>query len=240
MTTAPGYLVAEQDVEARRAPDDTVEERVTIDRSVGCERLEQRVLRFDPGRSASRTVDGALELLYVVSGNGTLLLERDAYPLEPGTGAFVVDGETYEVDNPGPDPMHVVAVRAPAEEPVGERKVIVRYDDQPALPATPNREFRYLVNQDAGCRDVTQFVGVIPPGRAPLHSHVYDEVVYVIEGDGVLHLNDRHEPLGPGSCVHLPPLQMHCLENVGDTPMRVLGVFHPSGDPASKAAVANE
>jgi oxalate decarboxylase/phosphoglucose isomerase-like protein (cupin superfamily) len=27
----------------------------------------------------------------------------------------------------------------------------------------------------------------------------------------------------------------HCIENTGTKDMRVLGVFHPSGDPASKA-----
>jgi mannose-6-phosphate isomerase-like protein (cupin superfamily) len=116
----------------------------------------------------------------------------------------------------------------------------VRHADRPSLPATPNREFRLLVNEDAGCLDVTQFVGLIPPGRAPMHSHTYDEVIYVIEGEGVLHLGGEDSPLGPGSCIHLPPLEEHCLENTGPAPMRVLGVFHPSGSPASKAYAANE
>jgi quercetin dioxygenase-like cupin family protein len=94
------------------------------------------------------------------------------------------------------------------------------------------------VNQDAGCLDVTQFVGVIPSGRAPDHSHTYDEVVYVVEGEGTLHVGDRRTPIAEGSCIHLPPLVMHCLENTADRPMRVLGVFHPSGDPASRASEA--
>jgi mannose-6-phosphate isomerase-like protein (cupin superfamily) len=83
---------------------------------------------------------------------------------------------------------------------------------------------------------VTQFVGVIPPSRAPLHSHTYDEVVFVLEGDGVYHIGAESIPMGPGTCIHLPPLTLHCLENTGSTDMRVLGVFHPSGDPASRAA----
>jgi mannose-6-phosphate isomerase-like protein (cupin superfamily) len=91
------------------------------------------------------------------------------------------------------------------------------------------------VNQDIGCRDVTQFVGIIPPGRAGMHSHVYDEVVYVIEGEGVLHLGGEQTPIGSGSCIHLPPLVEHCLENTGANEMRVLGVFYPQGDPASRA-----
>ncbi len=68
----------------------------------------------------------------------------------------------------------------------------------------------------------------------------YDEVVYVLEGEGVLHMHGREVPIRAGSCMHLPPLLMHCLENTGSGPMRVLGVFHPAGDPASRAAEANQ
>ena len=241
MSTAPGYVVQEHDVAPSR-DGDTATVRVTIDDSVGCERLEQRVHRFAPGGSIPRTLEGVVELLYVVSGRGTLRVDGAEHALEPETGAYVADGETWSVENPGPGELVLVAVRAPAAEmpDPAHRKVTVRYADQPALPASPDREFRYLVNEDAGCVDVTQFVGVIPPGRAPLHSHTYDEVVYVLEGEGMLHLRDTRTPLAAGSCIHLPPLVMHCLENVGTAPMRVLGVFHPSGDPASRAAVANE
>ena len=42
-------------------------------------------------------------------------------------------------------------------------------------------------------------------------------------------------PITPGTCLHLPPYTLHCLENSGRTEMKVLGVFHPSGDPASRA-----
>lgn len=149
-------------------------------------------------------------------------------------------GDRYAVENPGSGELVVVSVTAPPEAGGNTRsEVTIRFADRPVLPATPNREFRYLVNQDQGCLDVTQFVGLIPPGRAAMHSHTYDEVVYVIEGEGVLHLDGKDTPIGPGSCIHLPPLEEHCLENTGPTPMRVLGVFHPSGDPASRAYVAS-
>jgi mannose-6-phosphate isomerase-like protein (cupin superfamily) len=55
-------------------------------------------------------------------------------------------------------------------------------------------------------------------------------------GEGVLHLGGRATPIAPASCIHLPPLQEHCLENAGGGTMRVLGVFHPAGDPASRAS----
>ncbi|MDP8911785.1 MAG: cupin domain-containing protein [Actinomycetota bacterium] len=238
-----GYVVAERDVPERRPEGDTAATRVTIDASCGCEHLEQRVIRFGAGRSRMRTADGRQEVLYVAAGTGTLRLEGGAaYELEPNMGFYVVPGDRYDVESAGQNELVVVSVTAPAvrdARPDPSRRA-VRWAEQPPLPAGKDREFRYLVNQEVGCPDVTQFVGVIPPGRAPMHSHTYDEVVYVVDGEGVLHLNGDETRIGAGSCIHLPPLVEHCLENTGEQPMRVLGVFHPSGDPASRASEANQ
>jgi mannose-6-phosphate isomerase-like protein (cupin superfamily) len=241
MSGAEGFVTSEQEVLPRREDGDTAEVRTTIDASAGCPHLEQRVLRFAAGRSRERRNDGRQEVLYVVSGSGTLQLDGTPHRLEPDMGVFIVPGEAYAIENEGPDELHVVSVTAP-ESGLGvgsNRRVTVRYADQHPLPATSNREFRYLVNEDAGCLDITQFVGVIPPSNAPRHTHDYDEVVYVIEGQGVLHLGERETPMGPGTCIHLPPHTLHTLENSGSGNMRVLGVFHPSGDP-SRAYIDNK
>jgi mannose-6-phosphate isomerase-like protein (cupin superfamily) len=214
----------------------TASVRTTIDASRGCELLEQLVIRYAPGRSATRSSGELQQLVYVAEGRGTLILEGREHPLEPDTGAFVGSGESYAVDNPGPEELVLVIVGAPelAGHAAGERRT-VRFADRPVLKAGANREFRFLVDRDLGCADITQFVGSIPPGRAPTHSHTYDEVVYVIEGQGLLHLAGRETPIRAGTCIHLPPLVEHCLENTGANNMRVLGVFYPQGDPASRA-----
>jgi mannose-6-phosphate isomerase-like protein (cupin superfamily) len=229
-------VVDASSLDPSREDDDTAEIRVTFDRSRGCERLVQRVVSFAPGRSRPRAHADAQEILYVVSGRGTLYLDGREHALEPESGVFVAAGETAEVENPGPEPLVVVSVLAPEERAPGpERKVVVRFADQPELRADAKRTFRYLVNQDAGCADVTQFVGIVQPCRAPDHGHSYDEVGYIIEGEGVAHIGDEHVPLRPGSCFHLPPEQVHCIENNGTGVMRIMGVFHPSGDPASRS-----
>ena len=231
-----GFVINESAVEVHASEGDTASTRVAIDASCGCERLEQRVIRFEPGRSRERVLEGRQEVLYIAAGNGTIDINGESHRLEPDMGVYLTPGDRYSVENPGPEELLAVSVTAPHEASGnGGHGVTVRYADRPVLPASPNREFRYLVNQDIGCRDVTQFVGIIPPGRAPAHSHTYDEVVYVIEGQGVLHLSDEETPIRAGSCIHLPPLVAHSLENTGAGNMRVLGVFHPQGDPASRA-----
>lgn len=224
-------VISEHDLDGRRSEGDTTLEKVTLDAGL----LEQRVLRFAPGRSLERGEDDRDELLYVVSGSATLVLEGKPHSLEPDTGAYVRAGERYTVENPGADELHVLSVTAPAGEDRSGRRVTIRFAEQPELRADAKRTFRYLVNQDAGCAEVTQFVGVVEPCRAPDHSHTYDEVGYIVEGRGIAHVNGEQIPLAPGSCFHLPPEQVHCIENTGPGVMRILGVFHPSGDPASRS-----
>ena len=91
----PGYVVSESAVPARTAEGDTASVRLAVDASVGCERLEQRIFRFVPGRSAERGVDERQEVLYVASGRGTLHLNGRTYELEPDMGVYIAAGEHY-------------------------------------------------------------------------------------------------------------------------------------------------
>ena len=237
----PGHAVSERDLQPARAEGDTAERAVAIDASFGSELLELHVARYDPGRSRPRTLDGVQEVMYAAAGRGTLVVDGKGHELEPGTAAYLVWGESYEIDNPGPETLLLVSAVAPqSSAPELDAGRIVRYDDQPVLTAGGDREFRYLVTDEVGCTELTQFYGIIAPGRAAEHSHVYDEVIYVLEGQGMLHIADSHEPVATGTCIHLPPLLEHSLENSGDTPMRIVAVFHPAGDPASRAYEANE
>jgi mannose-6-phosphate isomerase-like protein (cupin superfamily) len=231
------FVVDEAEVEPVREDGDTASVRVTFDASNGCERLEQRVIRFAPGRSNAQTLAGRQEVLFVVAGRGELDLDGERHALEPETAVFVAPGESYAVENPGPGELLAVSVVAPEDREgnAAERKVTVRFADQPELRASSERTYRYLVNEDAGCFDVTQFMGIVQPSKAPMHSHSYDEVGYIIEGEGIAHVGGRSLPLRPGSAFHLPPEELHCIENSGNGVMRILGVFHPAGSPAERA-----
>jgi mannose-6-phosphate isomerase-like protein (cupin superfamily) len=227
--------VSEDDVAGRREPGDSATVTVTLDAAVGCRNVTQRVLRFAAGRSAPRRAS-CEEVWFVAAGHGTLLLDERRHALEPEVGVLLEPGAEWAVDNPGQGELVAVAVQVP-----GARKrlegapapPVVRLAERPAI-TTGDREFRILVDPEMGCQGVTQFVGWIPPGRAPTHHHPYEEVVYVLEGEGLLHLGESTRPIRAGSCVHLPSPVEHCLENTGTAPLRVLGVFHPAGSPASK------
>lgn len=242
MAAVTSFVVDENDLEPLRQDNDTATVRVAFDAANGCRLLEQRVIRFGPGRSAERKLSGQQEVMYIVEGQGRLHLDGQTHQLESNMGVFIAPGETYSVENTGPQDLHVLSVLAPEDraDAAGERKVTVRFDDQPELDASVERSFRYLVNEDAGCFDVTQFMGIVQPSKAPFHSHTYDEVGYIVAGEGMAHVGGDSFPLQAGSCFHLPPDEVHCIENSGSGPMRILGVFHPSGSPANRTYQDNK
>jgi mannose-6-phosphate isomerase-like protein (cupin superfamily) len=107
----------------------------------------------------------------------------------------------------------------------------VRLADRRALP-TANRWYRVLVDDEVGSAQVTQFIGSIPPGRAPDHFHTYEEVLFILQGTGRMWAGETNTPISAGSCVYLPSGQVHCVENTGHEELRLLGVFYPAGSPA--------
>jgi mannose-6-phosphate isomerase-like protein (cupin superfamily) len=194
---------------------------------VRCPEFEQRLLRFDGPGDAQRD-DARDEVLFVLEGSAAAAIGGEAHRLEPGTGVFVARGTPWRVEVTDGLLLLSTLVEEPLDAtsshavvPSGERGV-----------ATAGREFSLLAQPENGCASVTQFVGYIPVGRAPDHYHLYDEVVYILEGEGGFHVDGETESLQPGTAVHLPARLIHCLENYGPGEMRVLGVFRPAGSPA--------
>jgi quercetin dioxygenase-like cupin family protein len=202
------------------------EESVLFGLERGCDEFEQRVLRFDaPGDGSDPSEDD--EVLYVLRGSGRATVDGNAAELGPGTAVYVAAGSAWRIDEADGLELLSVVVRDPLPAD-GVRYAVIGVDDVEAGQATAGRMFRLLVP----CPSVTQFVGYIPPGRAPDHYHRYDEVVYVLQGTGALHIDGESAPLRPGSCIHLPATLVHSLENDGPGEMQVLGVFRPAGSPA--------
>ena len=96
------------------------------------------------------------------------------------------------------------------------------------------RTFKVLVDREQGCKNVTQFIGIIPPGRAAMHRHSYEEAIYILEGEGRTWTDEGYEEFSSGASIYLPRHVSHCLENTGTANVRLLGVFHPAGSPADR------
>ena len=128
---------------------------------------------------------------------------------------YLPAGETLELSGD----LTIVSALAPTgRRPEGRRST---------RQTTGDRWYEELIQAE-----VTQFIGGIPPGRAPDHFHLYEEVICILDGTGVMHAGASSTPIAASSCIFLPRKQRHCVENTGDSELRLLGVFYPAGSPA--------
>jgi len=218
--------------------------RTIICRKKGAKYIAETISEYGAGRSPTLVNPQAEEVLYVASGNGLCHIAGFGYDLQPGAGVYIPAGAAYCVENPGTEKLVVVSVCCPEDDqrhlvsealkgpPIsGEapRRVVHERDRQP-IPVS-DRQFKLMVDKDVGCQRVTQFIGFIPPSKAPFHYHTYEEAIFILEGAGIVHVAEGSCAFGPGTSIYLPIGLRHCLENPGPTRVRLLGVFYPSGSP---------
>ncbi len=227
-----------------------------IDRDLGAEHVMAYRLVLEPDSALSHVHYGTEEVLYVLEGTGEARIEGATHHVGAGQAVFIPDGAEHTYVNTGRTPLVVVGAMAPPIDldqihpamprldlsglqaaSLNELAVApTMMDEQRVTPTLMGeRSFRVLVSPTVGCRQMTQFTGVIPTGRAPLHAHPHEEAVYILAGTGRLWI--ENEPVGElrsGSVVFFPIGVRHTLENTGIENMKVLGAFSPAGSPEAK------
>jgi len=221
--------------------------RNIIGKDTGADAISLRILEFSPGLSPGLRLAESDHVLYRLdtddAGPINVFIDGRGQQVEGQTGIYVRPGQNLTVLNEGSQtavfitsqcPDTGVEIVDPLTDPIyGESNghQAIRLSDRPSLP-TADRWYRVLVDDELGSSRVTQFVGSIPPGRAPDHFHTYEEVLFILRGKGRMWAGDANTEIEPGSCIFLPKRQVHCVENTGLDELRLLGVFYPAGSPA--------
>ena len=167
-----------------------------VGRGTGAQAISLRVLEFAPGISPGIRNEECDEILYVLerqneqenSREGTQFctIFIDGWPLalSARTGIYLRPRQTFTVENCGDEPVVLISSRCPDPDDTSNAFVspltspasssppsagFVRFADRRAQP-TADRWYRVLVDDEVGSTQVTQFVGSIPPGRAPVDA----------------------------------------------------------------------
>src|SRR5579871_1941211 len=139
------------------APSGT-DERPAAGPQSGFEALEQTLISLTADARRGRSTGSAEEVLFVLSGDGELVLGEERHGLEAESGARVSPGQAYEL-HAGPDGLRLVSVRIPSPGAAAGDPVSVRHlTEQATEEATTDREFRVV----AAAESATAFVGYIP------------------------------------------------------------------------------
>jgi quercetin dioxygenase-like cupin family protein len=199
----------------------------------GGSQLEAAQVRLAAGGVASLHDPERDELLFVFGGGGSL----DGEPVGPGSAAFVAAGESATLIA-GSDGLSAlgasIGVDVDLHAPMGPRARVVSVHEVEPGKATGSRSFQVLFGPHNGSTRATMFVGYIPPGAAPWHYHLYEEIVWIWEGSGRFHLAAGVEELVDGSAFYLSPREVHIVENLSsDRELAVVGIFTPAGTPSA-------
>jgi len=194
-------------------------------------------IRLDDGAELAVHEPDLDSLLFSVTGSGVLSLDGAATRFERRSAALVLAGEEATLVAGGGGLELIRATVGPSADrhaPLGPREVVVSLDGACSEQATGSRSFQILFGPHNGSTRATLFAGYLPPGRAPWHYHLYDEIVWVPEGPGMLHRVGSEEALGADSAFRLRPREVHIVENASpDRELTVIGVFTPAGSPSA-------
>jgi len=180
-------------------------------------------------------------VLFCTKGTGTVNVEGRQFEVGPDIGVYVKAGESFRFETEVS--LMVYAAICP------EAKIVSWPEEQAgtfdaALPKRcvgfdpvkaqimADRFYQVLVDSDIGSQEVTQFIGEVPRSRAAMHRHLYEEVIVILSGEGMMWTGGLRAPVKPGDIIFLPRRQGHSLECLSESGMRLMGVFYPAGSPA--------
>ena len=181
-------------------------------------------------------------LLYVSAGTGTIAIGDETGALAARSAALVLAGEEASIVADEALVLVVMTVGPDVDRhaPMGRRVLVTSLDEADAQQATGARSFQILLDAANGSTRATLFAGFIPPGKAPWHYHLYDEIVVVPEGAGRLHVGETTEDIAAGSAFRLRPREVHIVENASaDRELTIIGIFTPAGNPSAAYLTPN-
>jgi len=211
-----------------------------IDGGSGAKHLSQYALCLNGKTTPVLSFGDSDVVVFAVSGAAAAVVSGRAFEVPEHAGLFIRPGEAFQLE-PNGDFKALVTVcpEAVVNEP---DSISDAFDDDfprrvveidPAKKeAMGDRFYQVLVSTGVGSKNVTQFIGEIPVSKAPAHHHLYEEAIYVLDGEGFMWTEDQKAPVKPGSVIFLPRKQEHALECTSSSGLKVVGHFYPTGSPA--------
>lgn len=218
-------------------------EALLIGRARGATALWQSLVVVAPGPSPVRSCPGSEVVLFLLRGAGEVVISGRPFEIGAETGVLVRRGEAFRVAATGREAVEMLVTICPeCDSPewpdvmpdgfdAGHPARVVKASDSPSH-AMGDRSYQVLVGDAIGSPEVTQFIGSIPPSKAPPHFHQYEEAITILSGSGRMWTGGRSAAVGPGSTIFLPIGQSHSLECESPGRMRLVGHFYPAGSPA--------
>ena len=72
----------------------------------------------------------------------------------------------------------------------------------------------------------------VKPGKNSLpHKLKTSEVYYILEGEGIMYVEDESAEVRPGQAVYIPPNSVQYIKNIGNSDLKFLCIVDPAWRP---------
>jgi quercetin dioxygenase-like cupin family protein len=76
---------------------------------------------------------------------------------------------------------------------------------------------------------VLRIVELDAEGHSPRHTHGWPHINYVIEGEGIIHMNGEDHPVTAGGYAYIPANVEHQFRNTAEAPFRFICIVPKEG-----------
>jgi mannose-6-phosphate isomerase-like protein (cupin superfamily) len=90
------------------------------------------------------------------------------------------------------------------------------------------RELLHPVKADIAIRYSLAHAIVKPGLTTTLHSLKTSEVYYIMEGEGIMHINEESSKVLPGAAIYIPPGSRQYIHNTGKTDLIFICLVDPA------------
>ena len=97
-------------------------------------------------------------------------------------------------------------------------------------PEVKNAAMKVLIGPKEGWTDhVMRIIELGPEGHSPKHNHPWPHINYMLEGNGVLRIEDQEHAVEPGSYAYVPAGKEHQFRNAGGGKFRFICIVPEEG-----------
>ena len=214
--------------------------------NVGAKYLKINITEYAPGTAHTlHRHPNQEEVIYILDGEGYSKTKAGEKRVRAGAFVFIPSNTDHATFNSRTDrPMRAIIMKAPPDEsgskdedPTSPGSSVVREDEREWEKVEWGRTMNIFGKRNVGARLLKINITEYAPGTAHTpHRHPgQEEVICVLEGEGITKTKAGEKPISARTFVYVPPDTDHATINVlSDRPMRAIIIKSPHEEKAAK------
>ncbi|MBP7563212.1 MAG: cupin domain-containing protein [Candidatus Cloacimonetes bacterium] len=108
---------------------------------------------------------------------------------------------------------------------------IKKLSDCPTITAGDNTALKVIIHPDHDPLDISYSFAhaIVKPGETSYeHLLTTSETYYILQGSGVMHINDEHSDVNAEDCIFIPSMSRQSISNTGNHDLVFLCIVEPA------------